>query len=982
MPVPTPLPVAVPPRFVPGLPIGRGAFGSVWAARDEARGDDVAIKVIPLALVDARRLEREVRALSHLSVPGVVALRAWGTTEDAAWLVMDLARGAPFPGRPGPVPWAWLAPRARSLLERVAALHDSGVVHRDLKPANVLVDDDGAVTLLDLGLARGARAGASFTATGAIVGTPRYMAPEVARGRRGDAASDLFSVGVMLYEALAGVVPHDGDGVDAATMLFARARDPVPRLQVAGVPRALVVTVDALLAADPSSRPASARAALRLWDGVGPRVAELPYLGDLRPLDLAAAAVRAGTGASISGPPGSGRTRWLSEVASRVAASGWQVRDVPHGKRPFESLLGVFTDLVPSASLASDAAARLAGLVAERVALRVDGLVDVDAWSRRLLQDHAGRAPLLMSTDDGPPLLPLTAAEVAPLFAGPERFFHLVSDASSLVLERTGGLPGAVVRDLDAWVVRGLAAWVGGRLKVDRSDLERVAAVAPPTGHAPVPEALRGLHRWLALAGPDVDAATLARARGVALFEVELELAALEHIGRARRAGVGYVAVGRTDATGPPDLDEDVRIHAAIARALPEGTPERLAHLVAAGDVDNASREVVPAAAGLVAAGRPAAAVGLVEQVVELGGVVATWDLAATLGAMSWCDRSGGVPARVRAAAARADLDPTVSQLLDAADRGEAPAVASFGDDRLEALRRDLVVAAARGRGGAAWAAEVASAGAWAEASSSAEVRARGLGWRADLAYATGDHAVAAALAEEAARVTPLASDALVYLYRSAGVRLEDADVDGVRALGGELVARAAALRLPLHEARGALVLRILAERTGEARAVDEDLVDAASSLGSDVLAGHLWLVEARVAWRLGDEARGRELAERAAAALAREPAARAAWLCAKAVGRVCGATDDVSALLAVLDEIDRPDVDIEVIGLLAGCSLPPGPWEARVEAAAARLPGYRRSWPHGALSVEAALQRVRAAGVNQQSGGSDADRYTEDSTG
>jgi hypothetical protein len=96
----------------------------------------------------------------------------------------------------------------------------------------------------------------------------------------------------------------------------------------------------------------------------------------------------------------------------------------------------------------------------------------------------------------------------------------------------------------------------------------------------------------------------------------------------------------------------------------------------------------------------------------------------------------------------------------------------------------------------------------------------------------------------------------------------------------------------------------------------------------------------------------------------------------------VCGATDDVSALLAVLDEIDRPDVDIEVIGLLAGCSLPPGPWEARVEAAAARLPGYRRSWPHGALSVEAALQRVRAAGVNQQSGGSDADRYTEDSTG
>ncbi len=203
-------------RYVIAEMIGAGAMGQVYAARDPELGRHVALKLTARqGPLDQERQLREARALARIRHPNVVAVHDVGMTGDRAFLAMELVPGTTLADATAGRPWrdvvGWYAQAARGL----AAAHDAGVVHRDVKPANILFGDDGRVLVGDFGLARGddaaaiaAIAATAATADGSLrtaqVGTPAYMAPEVAAGGRADPRSDQYSFFVALRESLAG----------------------------------------------------------------------------------------------------------------------------------------------------------------------------------------------------------------------------------------------------------------------------------------------------------------------------------------------------------------------------------------------------------------------------------------------------------------------------------------------------------------------------------------------------------------------------------------------------------------------------------------------------------------------------------------------------------------------------------------------------------------------------------------------------------
>jgi hypothetical protein len=248
--------------------IGRGAMGAVYEASDGESRTHIAIKAIrgmsPEALY---RFKQEFRALSRLQHRNVVSLYELALDGDRMFFTMELVRGptfiahvcgAPTDGRYAPCrDWDRLRSALRQLAAGVHAIHRAGFLHRDIKPSNVLVDRSGRVVLLDFGLVRdiNLEGGVGVTADGAVLGTPLYMSPEQATGGAIGPASDWYSVGEILYQALTGAPPYKGLGMLA---LLAAKRDempPPPSESVGGVPRDLEQLCLELLARDPSERP-------------------------------------------------------------------------------------------------------------------------------------------------------------------------------------------------------------------------------------------------------------------------------------------------------------------------------------------------------------------------------------------------------------------------------------------------------------------------------------------------------------------------------------------------------------------------------------------------------------------------------------------------------------------------------------------------------------------------------------------------------
>jgi len=209
-------------------PLGVGAMGEVYRARDTRLGREVAIKVLPEELAGdeerLQRFEREARTLASLNHPNVAGIHGVDRERDLHFLALELVPGEDLATRLGRGPLAVdeALDVARQIADGLAAAHDAGVVHRDLKPANVRITPDGVVKLLDFGLAKpvGTREGsgtgsdeALVTEAGRVLGTPTYMSPEQARGRRVDRRTDLWALGCVLYECLSGRRAFAGDSV-------------------------------------------------------------------------------------------------------------------------------------------------------------------------------------------------------------------------------------------------------------------------------------------------------------------------------------------------------------------------------------------------------------------------------------------------------------------------------------------------------------------------------------------------------------------------------------------------------------------------------------------------------------------------------------------------------------------------------------------------------------------------------------------------
>ena len=226
--------------------IGRGGMGAVYRARDLRLDRDVAVKVVRSELVasaEARdRFQREARLVARLQHPAIVTVFDYGTLPDgAAYLVMEYVRGEDLRARlsKGPLPAAEAIRLTAAIAEGVEAAHRESVLHRDLKPENVLLTLRGGPKVLDFGVAKSMpRAGpdATITASGTIVGTPAYMAPEQIRGEAVDARTDIFSLAVMCYEMLTGRLPFgSGSFVDVAV----RQTSETPAIDLHGVPQAV-----------------------------------------------------------------------------------------------------------------------------------------------------------------------------------------------------------------------------------------------------------------------------------------------------------------------------------------------------------------------------------------------------------------------------------------------------------------------------------------------------------------------------------------------------------------------------------------------------------------------------------------------------------------------------------------------------------------------------------------------------------------------
>ncbi|WP_036408356.1 serine/threonine-protein kinase [Microbispora rosea] len=239
-------------------PIAAGGMGEVWRAEDELLGREVAIKLLGRHVAgDATfrdRFRSEARITAALTDPGIAQVFDYGESDGLAYLVMELVRGEPLSailartGALGPdVTLDVVEQTARGL----HAAHRAGVIHRDVKPGNLLVTEAGQVKITDFGIARALEA-APLTATGTILGTAQYVSPEQASGTTLTPASDVYSLGVVAYECLAGRPPFTAE---TAVALALRHLNDTPPPLPGNVPAPVAALVMSMLAKDPAARP-------------------------------------------------------------------------------------------------------------------------------------------------------------------------------------------------------------------------------------------------------------------------------------------------------------------------------------------------------------------------------------------------------------------------------------------------------------------------------------------------------------------------------------------------------------------------------------------------------------------------------------------------------------------------------------------------------------------------------------------------------
>jgi serine/threonine-protein kinase len=307
--------------------IARGGMAQVYRAMDRQLDRPVALKVLfPELSMDrtfVERFRREAQAAANLSHPNIVPVFDWGEDDGSYFIVMEYVEGRPLSAvlrDPQRLPPVQIATIGAGVAAALAFAHRHGVIHRDVKPGNVLITPDGDVKVTDFGIARAVNTEESLTQTGAVMGTAAYFSPEQAEGKGVDARSDIYSLGVVLYEMAVGRPPFTGDSPVAVASKHVRDAPVLPREANPAVPMALEAIVMMAMAKNPDDRYRSAEE-LR---------ADLLRFADGRPVEAADPGVTSmmtAVGATQAIPTATGRT-----MAVPVAA-GPPAEDLERKKR-------------------------------------------------------------------------------------------------------------------------------------------------------------------------------------------------------------------------------------------------------------------------------------------------------------------------------------------------------------------------------------------------------------------------------------------------------------------------------------------------------------------------------------------------------------------------------------------------------------------------------------------------------------------------
>ena len=1010
-------------RYLLQIRIGRGGHGEVWEAEDRLGGGLVAVKLLRAGRTAApARLGSEVSILRLHQIPGVVRLLDESLGGALPFLVMERIHGAPFPGPGRRRSWARLSETTVALVETLARLHAEGVVHQDLKPANVLVDAAGKPTILDFGIASDRRL-EELSESGDILGTVPYMAPERFVGDAVTPRADLYSLGVLLFEALTGRLPHLAKPGHDLIMACAYEAAPPVRQIAPRVPPAVAGLVDLLLARDPARRPRSALEVLGMLGGhprPEPVEPALFRLGTAEPLDRLLAGLRGGRSVDLVGPRRTGRSRCLEEARAALEREGRRVVVLRPSPRAFASVRPIVGAMPEQASarlaeIAEVVVERLHGALAEGLVVLADDVDRMDAYSGAALARCRGAGALALVFEEPPAprgaaeaetvtLAPLDEAALQRLFAGPERLFHLPSDAARILRARTDGIPARVVDELHEWLRAGVVASNGRGLVVARDLLDQLdARVAPGALGAvargpdvPLPHGLEDLLAWLSLAWPDGTPELLGACLGQPVWEIEAQLEELVTRGAARR-----LADGNLEPLAAPSGDRGWSAerrraeHGALAQAMPAGAPRRFFHLVTAlGAAPEAAEIVALADEAIALAGRLADAregdLGRALTVLQealfqirrlpaasspgLGDaearVLATHvDLALADGTARVMDRAQYELGRAR------EKSPLVAQLqqlvqgalacLAGGDRSLRllDAVPTFDSLALELHRQGLRARASRRCAPEIEDATLHDIAAWAADKTDTATRARLSLWMGWWHYRRGRFAEAARLQRRASAGEPSGTGRLVALTACASALLETFDLREASAYAEEALRGARRSGSSYIEARAEWLLRVLAYRSGAVSAPDLPLVEAATQLHSRDLEASIRITEASFAYRGGLREEACALAESAVVLwkFVHDPGPLLLARClALAAGGAPETRNEIEALGKQAMACLVPGIGIQALGLLTRARRRPRrAWLTAVPALIEAVP--RASWGHclDVLSVRESLDAL-----------------------
>jgi predicted Ser/Thr protein kinase len=256
-------------RYRLGNELGKGAMGVVFQARDTVLDRKVAVKQLSLILSSdeehASRFRREAKALARLAHPNVVQVYDLIERGSRLWMVLEYVDGGDLAAHldaRGPLTVAETVKIAIPIAEGLAYAHDQGIIHRDLKPANILLTRDQIPKISDFGIARLSQS-SNLTQVGAVLGSPPYMSPEQCSGDVTDTRTDIYALGITLYEMLSGEVPFHGDTASVLARQIVEAPRPLTELSETVAPEAEELVLR-MLAKDPNDRPHDMREVIRV----------------------------------------------------------------------------------------------------------------------------------------------------------------------------------------------------------------------------------------------------------------------------------------------------------------------------------------------------------------------------------------------------------------------------------------------------------------------------------------------------------------------------------------------------------------------------------------------------------------------------------------------------------------------------------------------------------------------------------------------